>query len=662
MKRKQSSHHYIMKFRIIWLLRRVKLTLLSALLFFLNLSVSGEVRLPYVLSDNMVLQRGLPVNIWGWANPGEKVLVVFNNQKISAKAAKDGAWKVQLAPLAAGGPFEMTIQGKNVITLKNILVGDVWVCGGQSNMEWSLSNSRNWAVDQNSVENQNLRLFYVPKNISTTPLDNTLEAKWEICDRETAARFSAVGYYFGRNLEKELNVPIGLINNNWGGTGIETWTSLETMYADEDYKATVEKVKSIDTEQLRKEAETNRIKYQNTVDNEDPGIINKWYSEDSAISDWETMKLPQAWEGAGLPSVDGVVWFAKEIIIDPADAGKEASISLGPVDDSDITWLNGVQIGKTENRAGAPRLYKVPSGVLLAGKNKLTVKVIDRSGRGGLLGKDEEVFIEVEGKKKGLAGNWFYKVGLKLPAFKDVSNPNTYPSLLYNGMINPITKYPIKGVIWYQGENNVGRHIKYRSQFPAMIKDWRQKWNCGDFTFLFVQLANFTDPVQAPQNSSWAGVREAQSMALSVPNTGMAVIIDIGEAKDIHPRNKDDVGYRLALAALKKAYGKDLVYSGPVYKSMKVEGDRIVLEFDHNGSGLWAKDKYGYLKSFAIAGADKKFVWAKASLTLDNKVIVTGEGVKNPVAVRYAWADNPDDANLYNKDGLPASPFRTDDW
>lgn len=651
-----------MNFRIAWLLMRSRVVLLSAMLFVLNLNVWGEVRLPYILSDNMVLQRRLPVNVWGWARPGERVSVTFNNQKVSAKAAKDGTWKVQLAPLAAGGPFEMTINGKNAITLKNILVGDVWVCGGQSNMERWLSMSRNWDVDQNSVENQNIRLFNLPKNISTTPLDNTLEAKWEICGRETAARFSAVGYYFGKNLEKELNVPIGLINDNWGGTGIETWTSLETMYVDDDYKAAVDKVGSIDTEQIRKEAETNKIKYQNTVDNDDPGIINKWYAEAADVSEWKTMKLPKPWEEAGLPSLDGVVWFSKEITVSPEDAGKEAIVSLGTIDDSDVTWLNGVQIGKTENKPGAVRLYKVPPGVLVAGKNRLTVKVIDRTGRGGLWGKEEELFVEFRGKKIGLADKWLYKVGLNLPAFKDVSNPNTYPSLLYNGMINPIIKYPIKGAIWYQGENNVGRHIKYRSQFPAMIKDWRQKWNCGEFTFLFVQLANFTEPVQEPQNSPWAGLREAQTMALTVPNTGMAVTIDIGEAKDIHPRNKDDVGYRLALAALKKTYGRELVYSGPIYKSMKVEGDRVILEFDFTGSGLMAKDKYGYLKSFAIAGADKKFVWAKASLTPDNKVIVIGEGVRNPVAVRYAWANNPDDANLYNKEGLPASPFRTDDW
>jgi len=641
---------------------KIRLMLIPVLFIVFSMSATADVKLPYILSDNMVLQRGLPLNVWGWANPGERVSVAFNDQKVTVRATKDGKWKALLKPLTAGGPHEMTIRGKNTIVLKNILVGDVWVCGGQSNMEWPLSGSRNWVTDQNSTETPNLRLFYVPKNMSMAPLNNTNEARWEPCNRETAAGFSAIGYYFGRNLEKELSVPIGLINSNWGGTDIETWISLETLYADKDFTAIIEKIKSVDLEQLKKESDENRKKYQNAINSEDPGIVNKWYANQVDVSGWKAMKLPQAWEGAGLPALDGVVWFRKAIDIDAADAGKEAVLSLGPIDDSDETWVNGVQVGKTENRYDTPRLYKIAAGALKPGTNIIAVKVIDTGGGGGLWGMDDQVYIETGGKKFSLAGDWDYKVGLDLPAPKEVSSPNSFPSLLYNAMINPIVNYPIKGVIWYQGENNAGNYMKYRELFPAMIKDWRQKWNSGDFSFLFVQLANYMEPPQAPQQSSWAGLREAQTMTLSVPNTGMAVIIDIGEAKDIHPRNKDEVGYRLALAALSKAYGKDLVYSGPVYKNMKIEADRVTLEFDHIGSGLTAKDKYGYLKSFAVAGSDKKFVWAKAYLTPDNKVIVTCETVKNPVAVRYAWADNPDDANLYNKEGLPASPFRTDNW
>jgi sialate O-acetylesterase len=638
------------------------LFLLPVLTFLLQTALFADVTLPYILSDNMVLQRDVPVNIWGWAKPGERVTVAIAGQKVTVKTGTNGEWKAGLKPIPAGGPYELTISGKNTLVLKNILAGDVWVCGGQSNMEWPLSQSRNWIADKSSVGNPKIRLFYVPKNMSMKPLPNTKEARWEPCNAESAAAFSAIGYYFGKNLAQQIDVPIGLINSNWGGTDIETWISLETMYMDKDYAASIEKMKTANLDEMQKEAERKIREWQNAINNEDPGIVSKWYSPEYNASDWSLMRLPQAWEGAGLPGLDGVVWFRKEFKLSAGEADKEVGISLGPIDDSDECYINGKLTGKTENRYDFPRVYKVPPGLLKEGVNVICIKVIDTGGGGGLWGMDNQLYVEVGGNKISLAGDWFYKVGLNLPAPQNVSSPNSLPSLLYNGMINPLVNFPIKGVIWYQGENNAGNYMKYRELFPAMIKDWRSKWNIGDFTFLFVQLANYMEPPQVPQQSSWAGLREAQTMTLSVPKTGMAVIIDIGEAKDIHPRNKDDVGYRLSLAALKIAYGKDIVYSGPIFKSMEINGDKAILEFDHTGSGLAVRDKYGYLKSFAVAGSDKKFEWAKATVAPGNKVIVTCDKVKAPVAVRYAWADNPDDANLYNLEGLPASPFRTDDW
>jgi len=636
--------------------------LLPALAFLLHTAMNAEVTLPFILADNMVLQRDIPFNIWGWAKPGEKVTISVANQKITVKTGANGEWKAGFKPLSAGGPYEVTISGKNTLVLKNVMAGDVWVCGGQSNMEWPLSQSRNWMTDKNTVDNPKIRLFYVPKNMSMKPLTNTKEARWELCNAESAASFSAIGYYFGKNLINQIDVPIGLINSNWGGTDIETWISLETMYLDKDYTAGIDKMKAVNLDELQKEAERKIKEWQNAIDNEDPGIVSKWYAPEYNASGWSLMRLPQAWEGAGLPGLDGVVWFRKEFRLTAAEAGKEVIISLGPIDDSDECYVNGKLIGKTENRYDFPRVYKITPGLLKEGINIICIKVIDTGGGGGLWGMDNQLYAEVNGDRKNLAGDWYYKVGLNLPAPRDVSSPNSLPSLLYNGMINPLINFPIKGIIWYQGENNAGNYLKYRELFPAMIRDWRSKWNIGDFTFLFVQLANYMEPPQVPQQSSWAGLREAQTMTLSLPKTGMAVIIDIGEAKDIHPRNKDDVGYRLSLAALKIAYGKDLVYSGPIFKSMEISGDKAILEFDHVGSGLVAKDRYGYLKAFAIAGPDKKFVWAKAYIAPGNKVVVASDVVRNPVAVRYAWADNPDDANLYNLEGLPASPFRTDDW
>jgi sialate O-acetylesterase len=643
---------------------RPRLCTVVLFLFFVLFAqvISADVTLPFILSDNMVLQRDIPVNIWGWAKPGERVTVTVMEQKVSTKALPNGEWKVKINPLKSGGPFEITIAGKNTIVLKNILAGDVWVCGGQSNMEFPLSQSRNWQADKSATGNDQIRLFYVPKNMSNKPLQNTEEATWELCNEKTAAGFSAIGYYFGLNLNKQLEVPIGLINSNWGGTDIETWISLETMYMDKDYASAIEKMRAANLDELAREAEQKQQAWQKTVDQDDPGIKEKWYLPGTGTKDWKVMKLPQLWEGAGLPGLDGVVWFRKEIILAAADAGKEAKLSLGPIDDSDETYVNGTLVGSTTNRYDLPREYMIKAGILKEGINLIAVKVIDTGGGGGIYGNEGQMQLDVNGTRTALAGDWLYKVGLDLPSPQGSSSPNSYPSLLYNGMISPLINFPIKGVIWYQGENNAGNYVKYRSLFPAMIKDWRAKWNIGDFTFLFVQLANYMEPAPVPRESSWAGLREAQTKALSLPNTGMAVIIDIGEAKDIHPRDKDDVGYRLSQAAMKITYGYDLIYSGPMYKSMEINGNSITIDFTNTGTGLMAKDKYGYVKSFMIAGANRKFVWAKATITPDNKVVVSAEGVKDPVAVRYAWADNPDDANLYNKEGLPASPFRTDNW
>jgi len=636
--------------------------MVTLLLFACNAAMHASITLPYILSDNMVLQHDIPVNIWGWAQPGEKVTVLINGQKIAVKTSASGEWKAVLKPIPAGGPYEMTIKGKNTIVLKNILAGDVWICGGQSNMEWPLSRSRNWSSDKNNTRHENIRLFYVPKDMSMKPLQNTKEASWEMCDEKSASSFSAIGYYFGKNLNEQLNIPIGLINSNWGGTDIETWISLETMYADKDYSRVIDDMKRMNLEELQQESERKLREWQHAIDVEDPGIREKWFLGVADDSQWDKMRLPQAWEGAGLPGLDGVVWFRKEFILNAAEAGKEAVISLGPIDDSDECYINGVSVGKTENRYDLHRVYKIATGLLKEGINVISLKVIDTGGGGGAWGTDNQMYVEVDGNNTNLAGDWRYRVGLNLPAPRETSSPNSFPSLLYNAMIHPLLNFPVKGVIWYQGENNAGNYIKYRSLFPAMINDWRTKWNTGDFSFLFVQLANYMEPSLNPQESSWAGLREAQTMTLKVPGTGMAVIIDIGEAKDIHPRNKDDVGYRLSLAALKITYGRDLVYSGPVFRAMEIMENSIILDFDHIGSGLVAKDKYGYLKSFAVAGPDKKFVWARAYLTPDNKVVVSSDTVKNPVAVRYAWADNPDDANLYNLEGLPACPFRTDSW
>ncbi len=489
-------------------------------------SAFADVRLARIFSDHAVLQRGKPVPVWGTAQPGEKVTVEFRGQKVTTAADDDGDWRVILKPMPAGGPFQMTVRGNNTIVLNDILVGEVWVCSGQSNMEWPVALSNNAEQEIAQANNPEIRLFVVPKAVSDRPLKDLNGGAWQPCTPETVRNFSAVGYFFARELQRALKVPIGMIETAWGGTPAESWTSRPTLLAHRS------------------------LRY----------LVENWRRAEASY--------PQALEN-----------YQKQL----AD------------------WEKAVAQARAE---GKP-----------------------------------------EPKKPD-------------PPQDPRTNP-WKPSGLFNAMIAPIVPYAIQGAIWYQGESNAGRAFEYRILFPAMIQDWREAWAQGDFPFLFVQLANFMAVKPEPGESAWAELREAQTMTLSLPKTGMAVAIDIGDANDIHPRNKQDVGKRLALNALAIAYGKKVVYSGPIYERMKREGNAIRLYFKHVDGGLTTPNGEP-LKGFAIAGADRKFVWAEARIE-GNTVVVSSPQVPEPVAVRYAWADNPV-CNLYNRAGLPASPFRTDDW
>lgn len=469
-----------------------KSVLIGVLFLFVFYNGNAEVKLPKIFSSNMVLQQGIEIPVWGWADKNERVSVTFNGKTVKTKADKLGNWQVKLPVQNYGGPYDLTVKGKNTIELQNVMIGEVWVCSGQSNMQWDVSRSNNHEEEIAAANLPMIRLFTVPRTVAKTPQNDISEGEWAECSPENIASFSAVAYFFGRDLLKELNVPVGLIHTSWGGTVAETWISPNTISTDADFKDKLTKLEQLEYEE-----------------------------------------------------------------------------------------------------------YK---------------------------------------------------------------NPNSYPSLLFNGMINPLLPYGIKGAIWYQGESNAGRAKQYQRVFPSMINDWRSHWQQDDFPFLFVSLANFTKPPAEPGESDWAELREAQTKTLALPNTGMALTIDIGEADDIHPRNKQDVGRRLALNAFKIAYGKELVHSGPMYKSAEFKNGKAYISFDETAGGLKINDKYGYLKGFTIAGNDKKFYWAKAELLNDNTVVVFSEEVVNPVSVRYGWANNPDDVNLYNSEGLPANPFRTDEW
>ena len=625
---------------------------------------SADVRMPRIFSDHMVLQRDAEVVVWGWADPRERVRVSIASQEHSTRADRQGNWSVKLQPMKAGGPHTMTISGKNRIELSDVLMGEVWLGSGQSNMQWSVAQSANPEEEIQMANHPEIRLFTVPRRIATSPLNDLEGGEWQVCSPESISSFSAVAYYFGRHLHSEIGVPVGLIHSSWGGTVAETWISEEMMRKQEDFREKLEAAAGLDLDKLQAEARKRVEEWNLVIEREDAGMVNGWYRPDIDDAGWNTMTLPVLWEQAGLPGLAGVVWFRKTITLDAARARQEIILNLGPVDDSDYTYINGHLIGKTLDQYNQNRRYVVSPDLLREGENLIAVRVIDTGGGGGIWGDPSQLYYLAGNERVSLAGNWRYNVGVEAdapPSVQGMAGPNSFPSLLFNGMIHPILPYTIKGAIWYQGESNAGRAYQYRTLFPGLIEDWRKQWNHPTMPFLFVQLANFRAPSFMPSNSDWAELREAQSMALSLPYTGMAVTIDIGEADDIHPKNKQDVGLRLALNALKIAYGKDIVHSGPVYESMSVENSRVRLRFREVGSGLMIMDKYGYLKGFAIAGPDRVFHWARAFLD-GNDVVVYSDKVENPLAVRYAWGDNPDDANLYNREGLPASPFRTDYW
>jgi sialate O-acetylesterase len=611
----------------------------------------------------MVLQRDIPLKIWGWAAPNETLVVKFNQSDYRTSAGNDGNWELILPPQPAGGPYSMTIEASNSISIKDILIGDVWICSGQSNMELPMSRvAPVYQPEIASADYPQIRHFEVPKVYDfKAPQKDLQYGKWVAATPQTVFNFSATAYFFAKELYDRYQVPVGLINSALGGSPVESWISEDSLKRYPNYYEEAQLFKDDNLIRQIQSDDKNRIEtWYKTVSQKDKGnkFPEHWYSEKLNTSDWLTMNIPGYWPMENNKPVNGVMWFRRNFDI-PAETFRETSqqpstLVLGCIVNADSVYINGTFVGTTSYQY-PPRRYAVPAGLLKAQNNSISVRVISNVGRGGFV-SDKFYGLEFEnGQKTDLAGRWSYKLGAQMEPLAGETFIRWKPLGLYNAMIAPLLNYPIKGVIWYQGEANTAKAFEYRELFPTLIRDWRSKWNQGDFPFLFVQLASFMKAQEQPSESNWALLRESQLKSLSVPNTGMAVTIDIGEWNDIHPLNKQDVGKRLALAARKLAYGEDeVVYSGPVYESMKIEGNKIILSFSHTGSGLVAKG--GKLNAFAIAGEDKQFVWANAVIENDH-VIVWSEKVKNPVAVRYAWADNPENVNFYNKEGLPASPF-----
>ena len=611
----------------------------------------------------MVLQRGQPIPVWGWAGKYEKVTVQFKKQVQNTVSDADGKWKLKLSAEPAGGPYSLIIRGKNTLTINNVLVGEVWVCSGQSNMEFLVNGVTNAAAEIRQSGNSDIRHILIPKAVSSEPKEDFAgSSNWQAASPANTGNFTAVGYFFARELYKQLHVPIGLIHSSWGGTDVETWTSHEAFEQSDEFKNMINNISRISLDSIAQKRKAEMlVKLQLRQGGlPAPGTIAAWKEQGFNNSNWQKMTVPGLWEQQNLENFDGIVWFRKTINLSAANAGQPAELYVGMIDDNDITYVNGVKIGAI-NGYNVKRVYKIPAGILKEGNNSIAVRVDDTGGGGGIYGDAADVKIVITGNISSLAGEWAYRVESAHDGSTSI-NPNAYPSLLYNAMIQPLVNFGIKGAIWYQGENNAGRAYQYRTAFPLMITDWRKNWKQGDFPFYFVQLAGFNSANGNSINgSTWAELREAQTLTLSLPNTGMAVTTDIGESKDIHPKNKQDVGKRLALVALDHTYGRKNVYSGPVFQSMKTEADKIRVSFNHAGAGLAIKNAEYIIKGFEIAGADQRFYPAKAIME-GNQVLVSAEAVPEPVAVRYAWADDTGYVNLFNKEGLPAVPFRTDQW
>lgn len=637
----------------------MKKTIFSYLLFVISIVAQAQLRLPKLISNGMILQRNANLKIWGWAKPKEKITLKFKGKSYKTITDVKGDWQINLPAMEAGGPFTMEILGDTRMEVKDILIGEVWFCSGQSNMVHQLNiHDVTYAKEIETANFPQIRQFWIPTLTNLqSPQNDFPNGQWKSAVGEDVRPFSAVAYFFAKKIHEKYKVPVGIINASVGGTPIEAWISENGFKDFAMQKTVIEKNK--DTAYVN--SQNRKAIPNNTPQAIDEGLKNtKWFDVAYTPKNWRNINIPGYWEDQGLKDLNGVVWYRKEIEIPARMVGKSAKVFLGRIVDADELYINGKKIGNT-TYLYPQRRYKVSADVLKAGKNTFVIRVTNTAGKGGFV-PDKPYCIFSETDTVDLKGTWQYKVGL---VFKpSIMNGNmgisaqNQPTALFNAMVSPVINFAVKGFCWYQGESNTGHPQEYTKLLPALINDWRNQWKQDLLPFLYVQLPGFMDYNYFPSESNMAIVREAQLNALSVPNTAMTVAIDLGEWNDIHPDNKKDVGERLSLSAMKLAYQGNITSSGPIFQSSSIEGNKISVLFSNIGSGLISHDGEE-LSDFAIAGEDEKFVWAKATIAGD-KVIVWSDEVAKPRYVRYAWADNPVNPNLYNKEGLPASPFRTE--
>lgn len=622
---------------------------------------AAQARLAGVFGDHMVLQRHMPLRVWGWAAPGEAVAVAFKGRQRRTVAGVDGRWQLDLPASPAGGPYELVVQASNRIVLRDVLVGELWLASGQSNMEWALRDVQDGAQEVAAAEHPLIRHTKLPKRALLRPADDLPPLTWQASSPATAGDFSAVATFFARRLSRSLGgVPVGIVNNAWGGSHLETWTSPQAALADPDMAPHVRGL-PVDAaalaEQRRARMAMRAQAWQAGLAIEEP-TADAWAGVAVDDSGWPTLQAPGIWEEQGLAGFDGAVWLRRTVKLTAAQAAGAATLHLGMVDDCESSFVNGQQVG---GLCGwdTPRQWPVPAGLLREGVNVIAVRVVDTGGGGGLHGPAAVPRLATAAADVPLAGPWKARV-VALPASTGAVGHNDAPTLLYNGMLHPLLKMRLRGVIWYQGESNVDRAAAYAGAFQRLITDWRSQFGQPAMPFYWVQLASFL-PVERNSlaASPWAELRDAQRQALVLPRTGMAVTTDVGDANDIHPRRKRAVGERLALLALRGVHGQKVQASGPALQRARRQGARMVLDFGHTGGRLQVRGD-GPLQGFAVAGVDGRFVPAQASVVGVGRVQVWSASVAAPVAVRYGWVDNPEGANLVGGTGLPASPLRTD--
>ena len=627
---------------------------------FASLTACAKVKLSPLFSDNMVLQQEAEVPVWGKASPEMRVIVIpsWSGEKYENIADRTGNWKVNIKTPKAGGPYHLEITDGEKVRLENVMIGEVWLCSGQSNMQMPVEGwgkVKNYQQEVAQANYPDIRLMTVSNTISLSPSQEftAVGGGWQVCSSVTIREFSATAYFFGREIARTQQVPVGLICAHWGGTNIESWISAQALGEVPDFVEQLKLIRRLGNKDCDLQAEEEQR--QAKILSLDKGMRNGkpfWNTLSHNDEGWISHSFPGNIEKT-FPDFDGIVWGRKTVDIPEQWEGKPLSLHMGYVDDEDITYFNGIEIGSTKGYTRS-RTYEIPGNLVKAGKAVITVRIVDTGGGCGIGG--EMKLSKDVGDWILISGEWKCKVAAQShidPVFE--MNPNVQ-TVLYNGMIHPLAPYKFRGVIWYQGENNVGRATQYRILLPLLIQSWREEWG-NDFPFYLVQLANYLERVDEPGDSQWAELREAQRQtALYYDNVGMAVTIDIGDMNDIHPKNKQEVGHRLALLARTDTYGERIVCSGPVYQTYRVKGDRVILSFECADGGLKTSDGET-LTGFAIAGIDGKYHWAEAEIC-GNEIIVSSEMVKHPLAVRYGWGDNPA-CNLINGAGFPASSFQT---